>query len=287
MPHFRWLKDHPIQFAVVLLSLVMAIFVLNYYEWRTTRQYDELTLEFLMVCFWLFLMFACSLASHLGNIYTLLLVGTSLSFIGSLLDWCDELVLFTSLNTVEDITQSTGLIVAGLGLWRLLKYLHHQQQHLKKLAATDPLTGALNRRSFNRTIDGSRGVFALVDVDHFKSINDSLGHDAGDYVLVELSKLIATQIRTDDQFFRWGGEEFLLEFNGTGVDEAYKRMDSLRALVAQSDFSFNGRSIHLTISAGLADIPREQGGIERAIKAADEALYRAKEAGRNRIEMAA
>ncbi|MCL2918322.1 GGDEF domain-containing protein [Shewanella litorisediminis] len=242
------------------------------------------------VLFWLVIMFSCRYIRHLKHSYLLLLSGAIVSFFGSMMNWLDEITLPTKLAFVEDILLSIGLILSATGL--LLLFRHQVVQHslLKKIAATDPLTGALNRRAFKAPKEhkhSERTVFALVDVDHFKRINDTFGHDAGDFVLVELAKLISSHIREEDQFFRWGGEEFLLEFRQAELAQASKRMESLRQLVESSHFNLNGQAIKITVSAGLAAVSPGHGGLEKALKAADEALYRAKGNGRNRIEMAA
>ncbi|MCH4293769.1 GGDEF domain-containing protein [Shewanella sp. 3B26] len=269
--------------VITLLGIVLAGLLLYREEAQDTPQYAEFIMETIPVIFWLVLMFQARLTSHLGRLYLLLLCGTALSYLGALLDWLDEVLSIAPFHPVEDVMQSAGLLLSGFGLLKLLKHQHQQNQLLQKLAGTDPLTGALNRRALVPPASAGNSVFVLMDVDHFKQINDTLGHAAGDFVLVELAKLISSQIRQSDQFFRWGGEEFLLELRDTELKEASLRIEALRALIEASHFNFAGQSIRVTISAGLAAVSQMQGGLEKAIKAADEALYRAKEAGRNQV----
>ncbi|AZQ11219.1 GGDEF domain-containing protein [Shewanella khirikhana] len=269
--------------VITLLGIVLAGLLLYREEAQDTPQYAEFIMETIPVIFWLVLMFQARLTSHLGRLYLLLLCGTALSYLGALLDWLDEVLSIAPFHPVEDVMQSAGLLLSGFGLLKLLKHQHQQNQLLQKLAGTDPLTGALNRRALVQPAGTGNSVFVLMDVDHFKQINDTLGHAAGDFVLVELAKLISSQIRQSDQFFRWGGEEFLLELRDTELKEASLRIEALRALIEASHFNFAGQSIRVTISAGLCAVSPVQGGLEKAIKAADEALYRAKEAGRNQV----
>lgn len=269
--------------VITLLGIMLAGLLLYREEAQDTPQYAEFIMETIPVIFWLVLMFQARLTSHLGRLYLLLFCGTALSYLGALLDWLDEVLSIAPFHPVEDVMQSAGLLLSGFGLLKLLKHQHQQNQLLQKLAGTDPLTGALNRRALVQPAGTGNSVFVLMDVDHFKQINDTLGHAAGDFVLVELAKLISSQIRQSDQFFRWGGEEFLLELRDTELTEASLRIEALRALIEASHFNFAGQSIRVTISAGLCAVSPVQGGLEKAIKAADEALYRAKEAGRNQV----
>ncbi|ABM00559.1 GGDEF domain-like protein [Shewanella amazonensis SB2B] len=286
--HFHKQSGHLyIQYLTLILGLLYAALYLKWTEHQPQLKHLELLLESVPVLFWLVIMFSCHYIRHLTYSYVLLLSGAIISFFASLMDWLDEITVPTEFAFVEDVLQSIGLLLSATGLLLLFHHQLVQQSLLKKIAATDPLTGALNRRAFKapKTHSGST-VFALVDVDHFKRINDTYGHDAGDFVLVELAKLISNHIREDDQFFRWGGEEFLLEFRQAELAQASKRMEALRQLVESSHFNLNGQAINITISAGLTCVSPNHGGLEKALKAADEALYRAKDSGRNRIEVA-
>ena len=151
-------------------------------------------------------------------------------------------------------------------------------------AATDPLTGAANRRSDEARLaklaqqpDGY--VLAMIDVDHFKKINDANGHDVGDRVLKLLVEVIRGCIRRQDMLCRYGGEEFLLILSGIEMDSAVALLQRFRAELVPA-CSRAGLPA-FTISAGVADAPNANPA--QQVRAADAALYRAKEAGRDRV----
>ncbi|WP_457564773.1 transporter substrate-binding domain-containing diguanylate cyclase [Caminibacter sp.] len=149
----------------------------------------------------------------------------------------------------------------------------------RKRAMTDELTGILNRRGVIKeakkiAVDSSALFF---DIDHFKKVNDTYGHDFGDYVLKELAKIISDNIRSADVFGRWGGEEFVLILRGTPYEKALKVAEKLRLIVANYDF----KGKRVTISIGVAPF---RGDLKEAITKADEALYVAKNSGRNQVK---
>lgn len=159
---------------------------------------------------------------------------------------------------------------------------------LKEQATTDGLTGILNRREFDRImkVEFERAqrydlplALVIFDIDHFKSVNDSYGHSAGDAVLVELAKLVASSIRLADVFARWGGEEFILLAPGSDAGSAVSLAEKLRAKIAAHDFSV---PVQVTCSFGVADrIGRDTA--DDMLEAADRLLYAAKDGNRNRV----
>lgn len=166
--------------------------------------------------------------------------------------------------------------------------LRERVAELERLAATDHLTGAWNRSHFDRVIaaelsrsrEGRTPVsLVLLDIDHFKRINDTRGHGMGDAVLRELVRLVQSRIRPSDVLFRWGGEEFAVLLAGAGYRGAERVAENLRAAVAAHAFRDAGT---VTVSAGVAehlDEERPQAWFARL----DEALYAAKRAGRDRV----
>lgn len=162
---------------------------------------------------------------------------------------------------------------------------------LELIAATDALTGAYTRRYIDdvakREMARSRRSnlplsMVIFDIDHFKQINDSHGHLAGDKVLVNLSRLCKDNIRSTDIFCRFGGEEFILLMPETDLDLAFQKIEVLREQVADKPLvEFNGQEIPVTFSAGVA-MWQEHENLTALIVRADKALYRAKEQGRNR-----
>ncbi len=165
---------------------------------------------------------------------------------------------------------------------------------LRELAQTDELTGTLSRRALRerapellaRQQASGRLVAALmIDIDHFKAVNDRHGHAAGDAVLRRAARLVSTSLRADSVVTRYGGEEFAVLLPVAGLDEARVVAERLRKAFEEEAVEFEGARIVVTISVGLA-IMAEDELLEDALKRADAALYRAKHNGRNRVDVA-
>jgi diguanylate cyclase (GGDEF)-like protein len=161
---------------------------------------------------------------------------------------------------------------------------------INELAIRDELTGSHNRRHLIRLIEnekertarlGSLFCLCLLDIDHFKRINDSYGHQAGDAVLREFAATVQRQIRESDSFGRYGGEEFLLMLPETSVDEARALAERVRANIANLNFP-DLPELAVTVSIGIAEF-RVDEPIAQTVARADEALYQAKSSGRNRV----
>lgn len=171
--------------------------------------------------------------------------------------------------------------------------LRRSNERLRELSSTDPLTHLFNRRYFmnvlvrecERTGRYDEPLsFVLFDIDHFKGFNDTHGHQAGDDALVEVAKLLAAEVRTQDIPGRYGGEEFCAILPHTALAGALEFADRFRQRVAAREFVVKGQPFHLTISVGISTCPgRAAAGADDLIRLADEALYRAKTAGRNRV----
>jgi diguanylate cyclase (GGDEF)-like protein len=166
------------------------------------------------------------------------------------------------------------------------------EARLRQMATTDGLTGALNRSGFmalsQNELDqraNSDRVMALMmlDVDHFKSINDCYGHAGGDLALQHLVTALGSRTRRGDLLGRLGGEEFAILLPEVGPAEAERLAERLVAHIAASPVTYGGRSIEMTVSVGLTMATGTDQTIERVIARADDALYRAKESGRNRV----
>ena len=168
------------------------------------------------------------------------------------------------------------------------------QQALQEAATIDPLTGLYNRRAIldrmkqefvrNKRNDAPFCII-ITDIDHFKSVNDTKGHDAGDSVLVEMAVRMRGMLRSMDALSRWGGEEFLLLLPDTTLEQGLIVAEKIRTRIESSPFYVRGEELRITSSFGVAKHDPEMEG-ETLIKKADEALYRAKERGRNRVEAA-
>jgi diguanylate cyclase (GGDEF)-like protein len=162
---------------------------------------------------------------------------------------------------------------------------------LKKAASTDDLTGLMNRRAINQELQHefkrikrykSELTLLLADVDHFKQINDTFGHDCGDIVLKKISLVLQESIRDTDFAARWGGEEFLIVLPDTKLSSGKVLAERLLNNIAKVTMDYQDQPISFTISVGLLQASNEQ-SIEDAIKIADTYLYSAKKQGRNCI----
>ena len=163
----------------------------------------------------------------------------------------------------------------------------------ERLAVVDPLTGLRNRRELERALTtyGSRSphpaALIYVDLDHFKRLNDTLGHPAGDAALKHVARLLEAAVRDGDLVARIGGEEFAVWLPRTALREGMEVAERIRRSVAENALPWSGSIYPLTTSCGLASYPDPIGDLANLPAAADAALYRAKQAGRNRVEKAA
>jgi len=171
-----------------------------------------------------------------------------------------------------------------------------QQQLLERLyesSTRDSLTGAYNRKHFDERFlseiayslrHESRMSLILFDIDHFKKVNDTRGHAAGDAVLRHVAGIAHSRLRTEDMFARVGGEEFAILLRGASVTGAARLAERLRSNVSASPTLFEGHSIPITLSAGCSSLEcTEVKGPEPIFRLADERLYAAKSLGRNRV----
>lgn len=173
--------------------------------------------------------------------------------------------------------------------------LEQTNQKLSHLASHDPLTGLKNRLHLEDELDRLMLHYkinhlpyavAMLDVDWFKNVNDTYGHDAGDFVLCELSKLFVSTVRQEDTIFRSGGEEFVIIFNRIKQEDALNRCELIRQRVESHAFVYKNEILKITISGGVYHPDENEVlSVREVLKRADNALYLAKNKGRNRIVM--
>jgi diguanylate cyclase (GGDEF)-like protein len=171
------------------------------------------------------------------------------------------------------------------------RQLHASLKRIEELASHDPLTGVLNRRVLIEHLEtelqragrtGHSFCFAMIDLDHFKQVNDRFGHPAGDAVLKTFAACAKRSLRTVDRLGRLGGEEFGIVLPATNMEQAMQALQRLAQEAAGCDWESIGSGLSITFSAGLASVIPDD-CVESLVKRADEALYRAKREGRNRI----
>jgi len=166
------------------------------------------------------------------------------------------------------------------------------QAQLQEQAIRDPLTTCFNRRYMDETLQrefarAAREQYSLclvmADIDHFKKVNDTYGHSAGDFVLQVFGLELRDSTRTGDMVCRYGGEEFLAVMPNIELETAVSRANYWREKMETMPVNIDDLTIHVTVSMGVACFPRHGGTIEEVLRAADEALYKAKNSGRNRV----
>jgi len=170
------------------------------------------------------------------------------------------------------------------------------RRHLRDESIRDPLTGLFNRRFLDEVLswelpraerNGEPLSIVLADIDHFKSFNDEHGHDAGDLALCHVARTLLRAVRGEDIVCRYGGEEFVLLLGSTSLGNGLARAEAIREGIASSEILLpNGATRSIGLSLGVATFPDHGGCAADLLKRADEALYRAKEGGRNRVEAA-
>ncbi|MGE0874605.1 MAG: GGDEF domain-containing protein [Burkholderiales bacterium] len=237
----------------------------------------------------------CELSFRFTEIFFWMLgLVTGTRCVAALLFPVDSLMQPSTLNSVSFLSYAGFIAVLTLGvMWMEIEYL---QKDLSRLARFDSLTGLANRGAFlaefEREVSRSSrsgGRFSLVmfDLDHFKQLNDRHGHPAGDHVLREFADILRASVRQHDVAGRYGGEEFVVLMPDMGKDIAVKVAERIRDAVQAREFEYAGRRMHVTVSGGVATLGEDGADWDALLKAADKALYAAKEGGRNRIVSAA
>jgi diguanylate cyclase (GGDEF)-like protein len=193
------------------------------------------------------------------------------------------------------VTDRRNRTRGNLYLLHDLTEIHTYVKELEHLASSDGLTELLNHRHF-MTLTAKEaeklqaigsGTFSLVmfDLDHFKAINDSYGHNAGDDVLQQIGRMVSQHARTNDLCARYGGEEFVILLENTAMDQALKFAERLRSAIENTIFTSHGTGLYLTASFGVSTYTPECGNSwEFTLNQADTALYAAKAAGRNVVK---
>lgn len=197
-------------------------------------------------------------------------------------------------SNIRAVVPEDGDVATVVSVIRDLSDRKHREDALMRAATSDPLTGLANRTAFRNAVaaaidgvaPGAPATLALLDLDHFKRVNDMHGHATGDAALLMLADLLRDNLRGEDVIGRIGGEEFGILFPGLSMASAGVVCRRLCSLLADARLPTpDGRSITITASIGLATLARD-GNIDASFRSADHALYAAKNAGRNRIQLA-
>ncbi|MEO0373290.1 MAG: GGDEF domain-containing protein [Cyanobacteria bacterium P01_A01_bin.17] len=276
---------------------LIAIFIFN--TWTITRYdryYDSLTLLGLVPAILFFLITSLRSQGIIGVLWCYPAVASFYLLLPERKAWMANVaLLIVTLPVAWPVIDQTlavrmmvTLIMVSIFLAIFVRVINEQQYELKLQAATDPMTGLLNRTLLQETLEqataqsqrtGVAMTLAALDIDHFKSINDTFGHAAGDQVLCSISQLLKGRVRRVDRVFRLGGEELLVLLYGTGKNNGSLVAEELRKEIAALELLPNRP---VTVSIGLATLhPQEDWKLW--MQRSDENLYQAKAMGRNRV----
>lgn len=288
-------RDPSMTSAQMIVSLLPALWVMAFLEAGQARAIFLLiaivpmlfgilalnTRQFLLVGLWF-----CGL-------YALLILGLWVYSPGVLDGELEILQAVAFLLVMAEITVIGGFISGLRGKLRQRnRELGEAMEQIRELVNVDSLTGVCNRRRLFEVIheesnrySRSPGSFSicLMDIDHFKLVNDTHGHQAGDAILQAVAKCVAGDLRTIDCFGRYGGEEFLMVLPQTPLEGAHIKAERVRKKVASLKFPAIGDDFRVTVSIGVAEYHNDE-STDDTLQRADKALYRAKDAGRNRVE---
>ena len=207
-----------------------------------------------------------------------------------------EILGCLSLNSDEpnafDAQDLQFLSVIGYQMAASLKHFQRFSS-VKNMATYDTLTGLYNRRYFEERlgVEAEKSFYSgvplslvMVDIDHFKKVNDTFGHTEGDQILCKISSLLKNSVRRKDTVARYGGEEFMLILPEAGLEQSFVIAERIRQLVEKTLFEVGRAQVNLTLSMGISNFPSHRvKSKEELIKMADQALYDAKRGGRNRV----
>jgi diguanylate cyclase (GGDEF)-like protein/PAS domain S-box-containing protein len=200
--------------------------------------------------------------------------------------------LYWESAVISPVKNKEGIITHFLAVKEDITERKYLQEELEKQATTDELTGVTNRRHFlelankelKRTIRCNHPLsIVLIDLDHFKSINDTLGHAGGDQALMNFAKICLLNMREIDIFARFGGDEFVLMLPETNQNQAHTFVERMCQTLAAKPIDLGGKPVFITFSSGISSLEGREESLDALLSRADQALYQAKEAGRNCI----
>ncbi len=184
-------------------------------------------------------------------------------------------------------------VASGVRILKLEEQLMQAREQMEILAMRDGLTGLLNRRAIEEYAESEFNIserkrhplsIIMLDIDHFKKVNDRFGHKAGDYALQQMAQILKEDLRSYDRVGRWGGEEFMLILPDTDLDDAAIVAERIRVKISDRKITLeSGETFSIHISLGVACVSNHVSSLSKLIDSADHAMYQAKQAGRDRV----
>ncbi len=214
------------------------------------------------------------------------------------------LIYYRTLQLIEDLSFPAQISMLMLAIYLAIMHkfrvdymviINEKEKLLEKLehqAITDPLTAAYNRRGFEKIINyeflqnkrRDKGFTVVIcDIDHFKKVNDTYGHECGDIVIKEAVNTISRCIREQDTLARWGGEEFIILMLNSTTEQASASVERIRSEIEKLEIEYKSNTVRFTMSFGISESSKNDENYDQIIARADQKLYRAKESGRNCI----
>lgn len=271
--------DHLLSFVSIIAAIGNLIIV------SRVEAYTIYLPEVYLLLFWIFTMSGLRLSNAISTAF--------LVFVISFVSLFNFVTFSKEIFFMHIFWMSSAMLFGFLTSYflnRSNKIIFLNKKKLEELAITDELTGLYNRKKLDEVLKNElsrserfehKFVFLLLDIDHFKDVNDTFGHQIGDDILIEMTKIIKNNTRSTDIIIRWGGEEFVILFLETDINIALQLAENLRKKVEEYEFKLVGNK---TISIGLT-LNAKNDTPDNIIKRADDALYRAKNSGRNRVEV--
>jgi diguanylate cyclase (GGDEF)-like protein len=297
--------------AIHMALLFFGAFILAFHYARFYRQESKAKLA---AETWMMIVFVTWVVWHAGgtnspliNLYLLPIIASALILgkVSTVLEMivigcCYVALSWGSMRYKPSSLAYYGELLAMLGPVILVAYIttmlsadiRYAVDKIKQVSDTDDLTGLYNmraftvvyQRTFKQAMRYARPLsVVMIDSDNLKSVNDSYGHDAGNRLLQHIVNRIREELRGSDVLARYGGDEFVVLLIETGAAGAVEMGDRIRRAVAESRLEFAGHTITTTVSVGVAGFPRDGGDPDSLLEKADRALYRAKQAGKNRV----
>jgi diguanylate cyclase (GGDEF)-like protein len=280
--------------ALVIISILIVAVENHFYELQPTINYFGFAAYGAITIIMIVMFVAIQQFTTSREIYIYLVAGFTFVYISLLMNTLDKIYVMpgTMIEIAEDLFQLVGFGFVTVGIIKWIKYDEKVKRRLVELASMDELTGIMNRRIFdiefqrefiNTRRYGRELSLIMIDIDHFKQINDTYGHFFGDLVLKMFTMEVGTILRAGDYFGRWGGDEFCVLLPQTSAEDAMVVAEKIRTTVQGISIKTERGELKTTVSQGVAGYRPEYTKASEMLEIAHRAHYTAKQTGRNRV----